>query len=152
MKSHQETLRSHLEGAGRIQNWAKILGLQMFEDSQDRQAKNEEAENQAFRRMVGGDDATKGSGGDDEMRTTILGDITLAHPQQPATPQKDSGILLPIALATALIAPPVMGLAGAGLAYMMLKQSPPVVQDFEDGSIKLGLGRIEDYLNKDSSK
>jgi len=86
---------------------------------------------------------------EDDMGDIHVGDkIEYTPPPQPA--QQQSSPLLPIALATALIAPPVMGLAGAGLAYMMLKQPAPVVQDFEDGSVKLGLGRIEDYLNKES--
>jgi len=87
---------------------------------------------------------------DDDMGDIHVGDKIEYTPPPPATQQKDSGILLPIALATALLAPPVMGLAGAGLAYMMLKQPPPVVQDFEDGTVKLGLGRIEDYINKEN--
>lgn len=86
------------------------------------------------------------------MRNIVLGDVNHPTPVVIA-PQQQSNGLLPLAIAAALLAPPVMGVAGLAAGYYMLQKpeaTAPIAQEFEDGSIKIGLGRIEDYIKEES--
>ena len=93
-----------------------------------------------MRKNVWGSDA---KAGEDDMGTTILGDIT--HPApiiMPPTPQSNIGTILGI---IGTIAAAGMGgymFANSGTQPPAVEQQPPT---FDDSTIQIGLGRLEDY-------
>lgn len=145
-----ETLQRHLDRQGRLSQWISLEAFGWLQDSQSRQAANEEAENRWWRKKWTGDAMSIGETGEsDEMRQTILGDIThpapIIMPQPPASQSPIPAILL----ATA---------AGVGGYFLATQNKPdagevqkpiPVVQ-FDDETISVGLGRIGDYITDES--
>lgn len=124
--------------------------MQDLEDASEERRKNREAESAFARRQWGSDPAAGSeSDTDDDMRQTILGDVN--HPAPIMVPQPKSSIG-PALLAGLLAA----GIPTAGLlGYLLARQSaaPSAEIDeaaFDDESVSIGLGRIEDYL-RDSS-
>lgn len=111
-------------------------------DSQKRQAANEEAENRWFRKTVGGGNVQAEN--EDEMGTTILGDIT--HPApiiMPPSPQSNIGTILGLAGTMAAAAMGGYMYANSGTQPQQVEQQQPPA--FDDSTIKIGLGRLEDY-------
>lgn len=110
----------------------------------EEQRKNQEAESNAVRRQLWGAEETVE---DDEMRTTVLGDIT--HPAPIIMPQQQNQ------LAPMLAGFAIAALSGIAVYYLLKKESPdPAPVDpvsFNDETVSVGLGRIEDYLTKDAS-
>lgn len=112
----------------------------------EEQRKNQEAESSKVRKQLW--DWEEPVKSDEEMRQTILGDVTHPAPiimQQPPQPQSQ----LPSLLAGFGIA------AASGLAgyYLSNKDNTAPVQpvapvEFQDETISVGLGRIEDYLSE----
>ena len=82
--------------------------------------------------------------GDDDMGTTILGDIT--HPApiiMPPTPQSNIGTILGL---IGTIAAAGMGgymYASSGTEPQPVQQQQPPT--FDDSTLQIGLGRLEDY-------
>lgn len=80
------------------------------------------------------------------MGTTILGDIT--HPPTVVVQQPQNN-LWPIVAAGLAAMLPVAGLGAAGLgaAAMHLFTQPQTTKqsEFDDESVRIGLGRLEDY-------
>jgi hypothetical protein len=99
-----ETLQRHLDRQGRLSQWISLEAFEWLRDSQSRQAANEEAENRWWRKKwTEGDTMPIGTAGEsEEMRQTILGDITNPAPiiMAPPQPQQQSP-WLPLALAAA---------------------------------------------------
>lgn len=142
----RETLQRHLDREGRLKQWATLTGLNWLNQSQQRQAANEEAENRWWRKTVSGDDMKADAA--DDMGTTILGDIT--HPAPIIMPQQQpqQNPLVSMLLGAAMTA------GGGGIGYYLAnqnktpeqQQSPPA--EFVDETISVGLGKIEDYLSE----
>lgn len=139
-----ETLQRHLDRQGRLSQWISLEGFNWLRDSQARQAANEEAENQWWRKTLGAD--SKQTAEAEDMGHTILGDITNPAPiiMQPPAPQQSS-ILPAAAMAVAA------GLGGYLLADKSEPKPAPNQQpaiEFQDETVSVGLGRIEDYLKE----
>lgn len=152
-QTNQETLRKHLDRQGRLGQWMSLEAFGWLMGSQERQSANEEAENKWYRKQMAGD-AMADQGGDaatetEDMRVTILGDITNNQPQQPQAqqPVQSKSSMLPVATAFLAGMIPAAGLAG----YMLSQDEPerPAAASLVDESVSIGLGRIEDYLPKD---
>ena len=104
--------------------------------------KNIQAESAAARRKMWGSEETNSEA--EDMGTTILGDVT--HPTpiiiNQSAPQKS----MALPLVAGMIASGLMGGGAAGLAtYMMSRQPQSQQQEFEDETVTIGLGRIDDY-------
>jgi hypothetical protein len=135
----------------KLETLTGLLGINALQQHQSESHKNQQAENQHVRKSVWGSEVASQSD-DDDMRNIVLGDVNHPTPVVIA-PQQQSNGLLPLAIAAALLAPPVMGVAGLAAGYYMLQKpeaTAPIAQEFEDGSIKIGLGRIEDYIKEES--
>lgn len=136
-------------GRGKIQQLAELAAVQALQAKAAENQRNSEAESAYVRRNVWGHVNGSGSAGkdnDDDMATTILGDVTVQQPQRPQPPS-----LWPIAAMMLAGMVPVAGVGGAAAAYLLTrdKQPPPATSDppeFEDSSVSIGLGRIDDYL------
>ena len=151
MMSWQPDFLKHLERRSKLSHLAALTAVEDLQAKAEESQRNNAAESAAVRRSLWGEELAK-QAADDEMRTTILGDVTHPAPVVISQPQQSSG-LLPLALAAAMVAPPIMGAVGVAAGYYF-SQKPESKQEspaFEDGSVKIGLGRIEDYL-KDESK
>lgn len=108
--------------------------------------KNQQAENQHVRKSVWGYEGKQGESksDDDAMGHTILGDVN--HPAPVVISQAPSN-LLPIALLALAAAIPATGAIGvAGYLLANRNQPPPAATQpgFDDSTVKIGLGRIED--------
>ena len=128
-----------------------LLGLDALSKHQSESHKNQQAENRHVRKSVWGSEVASQSD-DDEMRNIVLGDVNHPTPVVIAPQQQSNGILQ-AALIAAAMASPIMAGAGLAAGYYM-SQKPEAKQEspsFEDGSVRIGLGRIEDYI-KDESK
>jgi 2-methylcitrate dehydratase PrpD len=119
----------------------------------EEQQKNRQAESAAVRKKAWGVGSGEIMASDDEMRQTILGDVTHPTPVVIA-PQQQTNTLQTAVLAAALTAAAGMGgymLAGKGET----KPTPSTEQQsvsFDDSSVIIGLGKIEDYLQRGSDK
>lgn len=123
-------------------------------DSMKRQAANEEAENRWFRKAVSGSEDPVEPGADDEMGNVMLGDIHHPAPVVIAPPPQQSNTIQTALLATALAA--ATGIGGYLLANNDKPDAsvaPPVqpTPGFDDESVSIGLGRLEDYLDEPGS-
>jgi len=128
---------------GRLNLWANLIGVQSLQDSQAENLKNQQAENQWYRKQMGYEPESE-----DDVSTTILGDVF----QQP-TPQAKQGLstLAAIGIGLAAAGIPVAGVGGFVLSQMLEKSEPTQVIDTNtDETVSIGLGRIEDYIKEEN--
>ena len=123
----------------------RLRSIEDMEHQWESQQKNREAEESHVRKTVwqsNEGDAVE----DDEMRQTVLGDINhpspiIMQPQQ--TQSQIASLLTGFAIAAA---------SGLGGYYLANKGSTPTETtdpqpiEFDDETVSVGLGRIEDYL------
>ena len=147
-------LQGFLKGRGKIQQLAELTGVEHLRATAAENRRNSEAEAAHARRVVWGSDESGGgsssSSAEDDMGTTILGDIT--QPPTVIVPAQQNNLWPMVALALAGMLPAAgLGAAGAGAAAAYLLSRPAAVPevrpdpDYEDSSVKIGLGRLEDY-------
>lgn len=149
----KETLRRHLDRQGRLEQWILVEGFNWMKDAMKRQAANEEAENRWWRKTVTGEAQPSSNVDDEAMGNIMLGDVNHPAPVVIAQPPQSNSIQ------TALLATALSALAGVG-GYMFAnnkKPEPtPVIEQpsvsFDDASVTIGLGKIEDYLKKDADQ
>jgi hypothetical protein len=116
-----------------------------------RQAANEEAENRWWRKTVTGESQPVDNADDEEMGNIMLGDVNHPAPVVISPPPQSNSIQ------TALLATALSALAGVGGYLLAAKDSEPSQVpnnqvEFDDSSVTIGLGRIEDYLQRGSDK
>jgi hypothetical protein len=140
-EASKEVLETFYKNKAKISNLAGLTAVQSLQANQREQQANQEAESQWVRKNVWGSDV---KAGEDDMGTTILGDIT--HPApiiMPPTPQSNIGTILGL---IGTIAAAGMGgymFATSGTQPQATEQQPP--PSFDDSTLQLGLGRLEDY-------
>ena len=142
-----QNLGNHIQDQGKIAQLIQLRALGWLNQSEKRQAQTDQAERDWYEKQLGG---ARAEAADDEMETTILGDIHLNQPQSPAaplnaTPQQQSQ-LAPLLAGFAIAAA-----SGLGGYYLASKDDTTPVQpsapiEFNDETISVGLGKIEDYL------
>lgn len=137
-----ETLQRHLDREGRLKQWITLESFNWLRDSQKRQAANEEAENRWWRKTVSGDEMKVDA--DDDMGNVMLGDIHNPAPiiMQPPQPQPQNPLV-------AMLMGAAFTAAGGAAGYYFSDKQPTPVQpevQFDDETISVGLGKIEDYL------
>lgn len=151
-KSWKSDTVDFLKSRNKIQTLAELTGVQHLKKMADELAKNSEAEAAHVRKSVWGSSEQQS---EDDMSTTILGDVT--HPPAVVVQQPQSN-LWPIVAAGLAAMLPVAGLGAAGLGaaamHFMTRPQAPVQQpgqpgDYQDESVRIGLGRLEDYTIKD---
>jgi len=132
---------------GKLNLWSGVLGAEQLEREQLSHARNREAEEAYVRKTAWG--STQGEADvseADDMRQTVLGDIN--HPAPIIMPPQQNNTLATLALLAASAVP--IGLGGAALGYMLRPSAPeqPVapMPAFDDETVTIGLGRIEDYM------
>lgn len=142
----------------KLETLTGLLGLDTLEKHASMSQANQEAENRWARKHVWGEDIEvkhTGSGETDAADQMghdmghVLGDLTVTHPtpivvaNQPAKSSNWStaalvmAALLPTSVAT--------GLAGYFLASQGKNPPTPVERSYEDETISIGLGRLEDF-------
>ena len=163
----KKDLKDHVEMEGKLKELAVLTGLNWIQEGQRRQAQIEQAENNWYAKQIGQDPreiaasvdrdgATDNSGDESDeseiMRgNTILGDVTFQQPPavvQPASPlPQPKSTLLPMALLALASA----GIPTAAIIGYLLNRTPaptPIDKSFDDDSLEIGLGRLEDHLPK----
>lgn len=146
--SWKNDFRAHMANKGKIQQLAELEAVQDLRLKAAENRKNSEAEAAHVRKKVWGQESEPEG---EDMGNTVLGDIT--HPAPVIVTGGSNSQLGTILTAAALAAAvPTMGLAGlAGFAASQYLSSPvaEVVeqqpQQFEDQSVDIGLGKLEDY-------
>lgn len=130
----------------KLETLTGLLGYRALMNHQAESEKNQQAENQHVRKSVWGYEGkkTENESDDDEMGHTILGDVN--HPAPIIMPQPQQSQLAPMLAGMGIAA--ASGLAGY---YLSNKDDTPPVQppppiEFQDETISVGLGRIEEYL------
>lgn len=135
----------YLTKKGKIQQLGALTAIQDLRAKAAENHRNSEAESAHVRKTVWGEDVNK-STESDEMGHTILGDVTHPAPiviTQPAQPQSN---LLPIALAAlAGLGIPTAMAGGAAAMYLLNKPAATQPQPYQDETVSIGLGRIDDY-------
>ena len=122
-----------------LELWAGVIGTRAVERQAEMSRRNQEAENRAVRRKFWKNDGSDQEG--DDMGDTILGDVTI---QQPAAPQsRGLSPLLAAALGAAL---PGVGAAGFFANQILNPAEPAPVVEGIDTSVKIGLGKLSDFL------
>ena len=138
--------KTTLQGIGKkrglLELWTATIGTSALEKHAAAGQKNRDAEDAYARRQLWDDNATVEG---DDMTQTILGDVT--NPTPIVVGGQQSSSLLPVValLAGALI-------PGAGVAGYLLSaaaEKPEITQPIQDATVRLGLGKIEDYLDGD---
>lgn len=133
-----------MDKLGKLNLWTGVLARRQLEFNHQQHRKNREAEESHARRVAWG---WKGDSEVDDMGDTYLGDVTIQPTTQAA--QQRSGWPLVAGLALASAIP-----TGAYLWSKQNSQAPvsaPEVSDptdqpvFDDNSVRIGLGRIEDF-------
>lgn len=111
----------------------------MLEDTRRILAK-EDAVADAVQKRAFGDDYMPP--GDEDMGDIHVGDVN--HPAPVVVPQQPSN-LLPIALLALATAIPITGAIGTAGYVLANRERPETTQPgFDDSTVKIGLGRIED--------
>ena len=135
-----------------IQYWEKmgklnllngILGAENLRRESDAHFKNREAEEAHVRKTVWGKEDSPEV---EDMSNTVLGDVTYVVPQQATAPSVLPKLAMGALAATALVSTLAAGGLGGYLFSTLLKPSAVDPPSFSDGTVNLGLGRIEDYL------
>ena len=129
--------------------------MQSLMNHQAETQKNQAAENAFVRKKVWGSDESSDSqsGEADDMGggNIVLGDVQYPTPIVVGQSQQSSGsgLLKAVALTALGAAVPAAGLAGYAISEFM-KDKPPIVEPIDNGQqdFSIGLGQIEDYLNK----
>ena len=122
-----------------LELWAGVIGTKAVQHQAEMSRRNQEAENRAVRRKLWKNDGSDQEG--DDMGDTILGDVTI---QQPAAPQsRGLSPLLAAALGAAL---PGVGAAGFFANQILNPAEPAPVVEGIDTSVKIGLGKLSDFL------
>jgi hypothetical protein len=143
----QKNFTNFLKGRGKIQQLAELTAVQQMEAIAKDNLRNMQAESAEVRRSLWGGDENKTDESED-MGTTILGDVTYPAPVVISQPQQQNNSAIPLMLG--MLASGLIGGGAAGVAtYLMTKQPAPAQQTFEDETVQIGLGRIEDYLGAD---
>ena len=136
----QENVTEHLGRRERLSLWVATLAGQRLQHDNQAHIKNREAEERHARKHVWGYDEP--AGGDDMAGDTFLGDIAVT--QQPAAPQsRGLSPLLAAALGAAL---PGVGIGGFLASQILNPADPAPVVEGVDTSVKIGLGKIGDFL------
>ena len=141
-------LGNFYKNRAKISNWAGVVAMQNLRANSQEQLKNQEAESSWVRRHLWG--ASEGAGGeskeaDDDMGHTILGDIN--NPAPIILPPQPSSSLPTVLAALGMLA--AGGLAGYLLSRPAQPAPAPIqgeAPSFDDSSLSIGLGRIEDYI------
>ena len=137
--SGQDWTDKWLQKRSLLELWAGVIGTKAVEQQAEMSRRNQEAENRAVRRKLWRNDGGDQEG--DDMGGTILGDVTI---QQPAAPQsRGLSPLLAAALGAAL---PGVGAAGFFANQILNPAEPAPVVEGIDTSVKIGLGKIGDFL------
>ena len=137
--SGQDWTDKWLQKRSLLELWAGVIGTKAVEQQAEMSRRNQEAENRAVRRKLWRNDGGDQEG--DDMGGTILGDVTI---QQPAAPQsRGLSPLLAAALGAAL---PGVGAAGFFANQILNPADPAPIVEGVDTSVKIGLGKLSDYL------
>jgi len=148
------SFKRFLERRGKIQALAELTGVEHMRAMAAESRRNSEAEAAHVRKTVWGE--TQAADQDQDMGSnTILGDIH--QPPTVVVAGQQSSTLTALALALAGLVPVGLGAAGAGAAAAYYLSQPrqqaiaPEVQPptFEDSSVSIGLGRLEDFEKGD---
>lgn len=137
---------NYLHRKGKLELWSGVIANQMIQDHRNEQRKNQAAEGAFVRQQVWGE--KPGQSVEDDMGTTILGDVTNPTPivinSQPQ--QQSGGVLKTLAILAAGALIP-----GAGIAGYMLNQKPQQqAPEIEDRSLDIGLLRVEDLQQEET--
>jgi hypothetical protein len=144
----RRTIRKIGKKRGMLELWTGVIGTRAVENHNRMSQTNQEAENRYTRQALWGNDGEREES--DDMGNTILGDVTNPTPIVVTGNQGNSN-LLPLAAMALGVLIPGAGVAGAVATYLLTK-GPDVVEKvpgFTDSTVKLGLGRIEDYLENE---
>ena len=132
---------NYLNRKGKLELWSGVLANQMIQDHRNEQRKNQAAEGAFVRRQVWGE--KPGQSIEDDMGTTILGDVTNPTPIViNSQPQQSGSALKTLAILAAGALIPGAGLAGY-FASQLLKPTTETTAP-EDQTLDLGLLRFED--------
>lgn len=147
------SFQEFLTRRGKIQSLAELTAVQNLQETAAENRRNNEAEGASVRRALWGEQAgsAEKTNGDSDVGTTVLGDITHPAPIIMHTPNPPQQNPLITAAALAL----TLGVGGAA-GYMLTNKGPAVADPqppaaqpgFNDSSVEIGLGRIEDYILK----
>ena len=139
-----KSLEDHVKGQGKIAQLIQLRALGWLNGNEQRQAKVDEAERNWYIRQLG--ESVDKSGESDDMGATVLGDINHPAPVVISQPPQQSN-LMPLALLALAAAIPATGAIGvAGYLRANRDKQPAAVTHpgFDDSTVKIGLGRIED--------
>ena len=133
---------NYLNRKGKLELWSGVLANQMIQDHRNEQRKNQAAEGAFVRRQVWGE--KPGQSVEDDMGTTILGDVTNPTPIViNSQPQQSGSALKTLAILAAGALIPGAGIAGY-FASQLLKPTTTETTAPEDQTLDLGLLRFED--------
>jgi hypothetical protein len=141
---------NYLNRKGKLELWSGVLANQMIQDHRNEQRKNQAAEGAFVRRQVWGE--KPGQSIEDDMGTTILGDVTNPTPIViNSQPQQSGSALKTLAILAAGALIPGAGIAGY-FASQLLKPTTTETTAPEDQTLDLGLLRFEDLEPKEGTK
>jgi hypothetical protein len=140
---------NYLNRKGKLELWSGVMANQMIQDHRNEQRKNQAAESAFVRQQVWGE--KPGQSIEDDMGTTILGDVTNPTPIViNSQPQQSGGALKTLAILAAGALIPGAGIGGY-LASQWLNQKT-VAKETEDESLDLGLLKFEDLKQHDQQQ
>jgi hypothetical protein len=127
---------------GKVQTLAELTAVQHMRAMSGELQRNSEAESSYVRKNVWGDGSLATNDvASNEVNDTILGDYQVNYPTPIIVQPPPSNPWLPMLL-TAMVA-----LAGGGIAGYFARSIPtPEPVEFDDETVELGLGRIEDFI------
>lgn len=133
------------ENLGKLKTWIQLSEAENWQENHHEQQKNREAESRYVRQKLWGAEEGEESEENEDMRQTVLGDIT--HPT-PIVVGNNNNWIGPLILGAALGMIPIAGIGGAAATYLLTRpesKSP----EFTDESVNMGVMKIEDLLPKD---
>jgi len=140
-------IRKYWDKKGRLNLWAGAIANNGLQQHQQRQAKNQEAEDSYVRRKAW-EECPGASTVSDDMGHTILGDVTNPTPIVIHSTQPQSNGLVKVlagaAIAAGLLGIPAAGVIGYGVSQWAAEKTDSKPVATEDTSLDIGLGKFED--------
>jgi len=140
--------KSHFKKMAGLTTLARQAAVESLMNHEAESQKNQQAEGAFVRRTLWGAKDEEQAEESDQMRQTIVGDVTNPTPVVIAPQQQSNTLGTIAAIVAAMATGGILGsqyLGKQALELVQPQQQPQQQAAYEDSTIRIGLGRLENY-------